>query len=598
MGSAYRMVSVAEALATVLAQTSPLPAARVPLAAALGLVLAEDVVAAEPQPPFRASVKDGYAVRWAEGAGVFALAPVASRAAAADGPAPALPPGCVAYITTGAPLPEGADAVVQVENTEAVADEAGAPPRVRIRIPARCAGEDVRAVGSDVAAGSVVLAAGERLGAAELGLLASVGAASVLAHPRPRAAVLSTGDELADAATPPGGLRHGEVRDSNRPMLLAALAEAGFPASDWGAAPDTAAGLRARLADALGDASLAALVTSGGVSVGDRDLVKPLLEACGVVHFGRVLMKPGKPLTFATVPRPGAPPGAPPLLVFGLPGNPVSSLVTFHLAVAPALRRLAGWRHPGPRRLTATLAAPLRLDPERPEYHRATLAPGARPGAPPVAHSTGGQLSSRLLSARSAAALLELPAAAGTLPAGTPVAALLVGDLACADGLAGAAPLDVLYAVVPPPSQQQRPAAAAAAAAAVPPPVVVGVLTVSDRASSGVYEDLSGPAIVDVLRSYLATAGVLFDRRVVPDEQPLIAAALRAMVAAGACLVCTTGGTGASWRGGGRGAGPVEIAVAASPRARRRPNQRTNKPTHAPPCPPLPPPSQAPRRGT
>lgn len=209
MGSAYRMVSVAEALATVLAQTSPLPAARVPLAAALGLVLAEDVVAAEPQPPFRASVKDGYAVRWAEGAGVFALAPVASRAAAADGPAPALPPGCVAYITTGAPLPEGADAVVQVENTEAVADEAGAPPRVRIRIPARCAGEDVRAVGSDVAAGSVVLAAGERLGAAELGLLASVGAASVLAHPRPRAAVLSTGDELADAATPPGGLRHG-----------------------------------------------------------------------------------------------------------------------------------------------------------------------------------------------------------------------------------------------------------------------------------------------------------------------------------------------------------------------------------------------------
>ena len=220
---------------------------------------------------------------------------------------------------------------------------------------------------------------------------------------------------------------------------------------------------------------------------------------------------------------------APPLLVFGLPGNPVSSLVTFHLVAVPAIRALAGWRQPALRRIAVTTTAPLRLDPERPAYHRATLA--WRDGRL-LASSTGGQISSRLLSARSAQALLELPCAAGTLPAGTTVSALLVADVSAADGLAS---VERIVPVPPPP-----------AAASVAKPRI-GVLTVSDRASAGVYEDVSGPAIVGVLREYLATE-CEFLTRLVPDEQPLIVAALRELVAAGACVICTTGGTGPARR--------------------------------------------------
>jgi gephyrin len=217
--SAYRMVSVEEASSTVLAQTVVLPSERVPLSAATGRILAEDVTAAEPHPPFRASIKDGYAVRCADGVGEFPVVAVA-RAASADSPSPPLPPGCVAYITTGAPLPEGADAVVQVENTRD-ATQAGGPHRVSVVTPAKAPGEDVRQIGSDVAQGQMVLRAGDRLRAAEVGILASVGAASVPVIRCPVAAVLSTGDELAPPDTPTGGLAFGAVRDSNRPMLLA-----------------------------------------------------------------------------------------------------------------------------------------------------------------------------------------------------------------------------------------------------------------------------------------------------------------------------------------------------------------------------------------
>jgi gephyrin len=193
--------------------------------------------------------------------------------------------------------------------------------------------------------------------------------------------------------------------------------------------------------------------------MGDRDLIKPLLARDGSVHFGRVCMKPGKPLTFATLHAPSGEGGGEadaasaeggdgdnkggggrPVLVFGLPGNPVSSFVCFHLVVLPALRRMAGWAEPRLRRVRAFTTAPLKLDPERPEYHRATVAYGPPPSAIAdkvsspngcvwYAVSTGNQISSRLLSARSANALLELPRAAGVVPAGTEVSALLIGDV-------------------------------------------------------------------------------------------------------------------------------------------------------------------------
>lgn len=515
--SHYAMLSVDDAVALILSHTAALPAEEVPLSAACGRTLAADILAPEPQPPFRASMKDGYAVRCADCTGGAALA-VASASRAGGGAPPPLPPASAAYITTGAPLPDGADAVVQVEDARPASPGAEGP-RVRFSSPPS-PGQDLRAVGSDVAAGQTVLRAGERLGPAELGLLASCGCARVLAHRPPRVGVLSTGDELAPPETPAGALRFGAVRDCNRAMLLAAAAEAGCSCVDLGLAGDDADGLAGRLAAARA-AACDVLLTSGGVSMGDKDLVKPLLEASGKVHFGRVNMKPGKPLTFATLP------GG--MLVFGLPGNPVSSLVTFQLAALPCLRKMQGWPAPGLRRVRARTAQPLRLDPGRPEYHRATLENAAGGGL--LARSTGGQLSSRLLSARGAAALLELPAAAGTLPAGSLVSALLVSDLSCAVELAG------VERIVP---QVEPPATPAGAP-------LLAVLTISDRASAGVYADESGPALAAVLREYVTTP-VEIHTRLVPDEQPAIEAALRELAARGACLVCTTGGTGPSPR--------------------------------------------------
>ena len=410
--SPYPMLPVSEALALVLEQAQPLPPEQVPLAEALGRILAEEVVAAQPLPPFPASVKDGYAVVAQDGPGEY---PVVAQVTAGQAPDFRLEAGQVAYITTGAPLPPGADAVVPVEETEPL--DGDGQPRVRIHARVR-PGQDVRAVGVDVAAGQPVLAPGEQLGPAELGLLATVGRSQVWVHPRPRVAVMSTGDELVEPGQPLGP---GQIWDSNRTMLLAAVREAGGVPVDLGSSGDSQAELEAKVQAGLAQADV--LLTSGGVSMGDLDLIKPLLEHAGRVHFGRIRMKPGKPLTFATAQVDGRR-----RLVFGLPGNPVSSLVTFYLMAVPALRKLAGWPRPELTRIQARLAQPLPLDPERPEFHRATLVwdDGERCF---WAHSTGSQASSRLLSMRSANALLELPQDQGELPAGSWVHARLIGEL-------------------------------------------------------------------------------------------------------------------------------------------------------------------------
>ena len=415
--SPYPMVSVAKALEIVLTLAVPLPASTAPLTSALGLVLAQDIVAAEPLPPFPAAVKDGYAVIAADGPGVY---PIIGAATAGQLPAFTVSPGTVAYITTGAPLPRGADAVVMVEKTEPMTGRDG-EPQVQIHT-ATIPGADIRPVGVDVAAGEHVLAAGTRLGAAELGMLATVGRGMIPVHPQPRIAILSTGDELVDAKQSPGA---GQIRDSNRPTLRAAAQATGATILDLGISADAQDSLAALIDRGLREADV--LLTSGGVSMGDLDFVKPILEHAGSVHFGRIQMKPGKPLTFATAEVDGKR-----RLIFGLPGNPVSSLVTFHLFVVPALRKLAGWPDPHLRRVQAVLAHSLPLDPERPEYHRAivcwdsTLHEG-RGGL--LATSTGSQASSRLLSMRSANALLVLPAAEGMLATGETVDTLLIGDI-------------------------------------------------------------------------------------------------------------------------------------------------------------------------
>jgi len=433
--SPYPMLPVPDALERVLAEAIALPAQTYSVADAVGLILAENVYAKEPLPPFPASVKDGYAVIAADGPGEY---PVVDTVTAGRLATTQLQPGSVAYITTGAPVPPGADAVIMVEETRPLRGHEG---QRSVYIGKQvAAGDDIRPIGYDITAGQEILSAGNRLDAAEVGLLATVGITQVQIHPRPRVAILSTGDELVEPGEQPGP---GQIRDSNRAMLRAAVHAAGGDPLDLGIAADQPDSLRRQLEAVFVAADI--LLTSGGVSMGELDLIKPILEEVGTVQFGRILMKPGKPLTFATIPiaaqaitrEPDQKTDRKtdrkhPTLVFGLPGNPVSSLVTFYLFVVPAIRKLAGRVEPELPRVQATLTQTLQLDPARPEYHRATLQwdeqlnqgnGGYR------AESTGSQASSRLLSMRTANALLELPRSAEILTPGSVVSALVIGEL-------------------------------------------------------------------------------------------------------------------------------------------------------------------------
>jgi gephyrin len=326
--------------------------------------------------------------------------------------------GTVAKITTGAPIPEGANAVVMIEDTVLLHDING-KERVRILKPVS-KGQDIRPVGSDIAKGDVVLKKGVVLGPAEIGILATVGTTNVSVVSPPTVAVLSTGDELVPPDCSPGP---GQIRDSNRSMLIAAVKSLNnsIQVIDLGICPDNSKLLEEKIVDGLAQADV--LLTSGGVSVGDFDLIQPILAKYGHIHFGRILMKPGKPLTFATITFNNKK-----KLAFGLPGNPVSSLVTFQLFGIPSLRKLSGYTSPHLPKIQVKLSQPLKLDPQRPEYHRATIHWDERQQFF-IATSTGQQASSRLLSMRTANALLLLPQAEGQLPAGTTVTAFVIGPL-------------------------------------------------------------------------------------------------------------------------------------------------------------------------
>jgi len=322
------MIPLEEAQNSILATVPRLPATSVALAEALGLVTVEDLAATEPIPPFANTGVDGYAVRAGDTAGATPDSPVRLRVVdeLPAGKAPTVPvgPGEAIRIMTGAPTPEGADAIVMVEDTTAVDGGAVAVIRKEAR-----PGDHVRPAGGDLNVGDPAFAAGSVLGPAHLGVVASLGHPTVTVVRRPRVAVMSTGDELV----PPGeSLAIGQIRDSNRPMLMALVAQTGCEAVDFGIGVDDEAVIVERLEKAA--SSCDAVVTSGGVSMGDYDVIKLVLSRMADMHWWQVAIRPAKPLAFGMLS------GSVP--IFGLPGNPVSSHVSYELFARPALLQMMG----------------------------------------------------------------------------------------------------------------------------------------------------------------------------------------------------------------------------------------------------------------
>ncbi|XP_019460843.1 PREDICTED: molybdopterin biosynthesis protein CNX1 isoform X2 [Lupinus angustifolius] len=423
------MFSVNDALKTVLNICERLPPITVSLHDALNKVLAQDILAPDPLPPYPASVKDGYAVIASDGPGEYPV--IAESRAGDDALGVTLVSRTVAYVTTGGPIPDGADAVIQVENTEQVNTAPDEPKRVKI-LAKTTKGRDIRPVGFDIKKDATVLTCGERLGASEIGLLATVGVTMV-----------------------------------------------------------------------------------------------------------KVSLKPGKPMTFAEIDSQST---KSKILAFGLPGNPVSSLVCFNLFVVPAIRHLSGWTNPHHLRVQVRLHQPIRTDPFRPEYHRATVIWNnddgtGNPGF--VAESTGHQMSSRLLSMKSANALLEFPATGSVVSAGTPVTAIIISDLGPRAFGENQAPSESALSGI----KLHKMATDSSGDTEFR----VAILTVSDTVALGAGPDRSGPRAVSVINSSSEKLGGarVATTAVVPDDVPIIQDILRRW-----CdiehmdLIITLGGTG------------------------------------------------------
>ena len=320
------MISVEEALERILTQITPLTVTQVPLSEALGLVLAEDVVAQEDIPPFANSAMDGFALLSQDSRPRDGQSPrlrITGEIAAGYVADHAVESGTVMRIMTGAPVPPGADAVIQVELTRSQGPE---NEWVEI-LEAVAPGNNIRPAGEDMHRGQTVLPRGTEVGPWEIGVLATLGWVRVPAIRRPRIAILGTGDEVIDVDEP---LRPGKIRNSNSYLLEAAVRRAGAEPQRLGVARDTIESLREKFTEAIRSDLI---ITSGGVSVGDFDLVKNIMTEQGEIHFWRINMRPGKPVAFGHI-------GSIPLL--GLPGNPVSAAVTFELFGRPVIRKMLG----------------------------------------------------------------------------------------------------------------------------------------------------------------------------------------------------------------------------------------------------------------
>ena len=388
------LLTIAAALAHVLERVRPLGGEAVVLAEAAGRVLAEPARARTDLPPFPSSAMDGYALRAADTPGTL---PVVFRIAAGRPTPGRLKAGEAMAIATGGVVPDGADAVVPIE---AVAEHDNS---VEVPLAVPC-GENIRPRAGDACAGDEVVPAGTRLGPAQIGALAAAGVVEVVCGGRPRVAVLTTGTEWRE---PGAELRPGEIYESNGAMLAAGLLSAGAAVERLALVEDDPEAHRTALAKGL---AADVLVTSGGVSVGPHDLVRRVERELGVEEvFWGVAMRPGKPLSFGV--RDGT-------LVFGLPGNPVSSLVGFELFVRPAVSALQGAAEPGPRFEHGVLGAPVRRTPARDELARARSEGGEDAT---VLSLVTGQESHMIVRAAAADALVLVPRGDGELAAGSSV---------------------------------------------------------------------------------------------------------------------------------------------------------------------------------
>lgn len=429
--AAFKMISADDAYRIVCATCSSIAKSvqGLPLATAHRHVLAEDIHARDPVPAYRASVKDGYAVNSSDGPGKYPIV-YECHAGVDVSKLPPLQRNTVAYISTGGPLPEGADAVVQVEDTCMTKDVVDGKRVVEISKHATPS-EDVREVGSDMAAGECVMKAGTLIEAAEVAMLATVGVVKVPVYRMPQVAVMSTGDEVEEPMTEV--LPLGKVRDANRAMLLAAVSEAGASPIDMGIARDTEEKVEQAIESAISRGA-DIIISTGGVSMGNRDFIKGILQRIGTVHFGKICMKPGKPCTFATIKREGDRS----IVFFGLPGNPVSALTTFHLYVSPSIKILQGLPDSKLRiNCYVTTTSNIQMDAARVEYRRVLVEYVSEPGETAhgkiVAHDgMGAQASSRIMNYHGANALLVVPSQADRLgetviPAGTVLPAIILG---------------------------------------------------------------------------------------------------------------------------------------------------------------------------
>src|SRR5438552_891049 len=349
------MLNVSEAQSIVLANARPLSAVQLPVTHALSRqVLAEDVVSDVDMPPFDKSLMDGFAIQSADLPEGKATLSVIEEITAGQMPTRSLAQGQATRIMTGAPIPAGADAVVMIERTQFLAGD-----QIQVEDKPARAGQNIMARGREMRRGETVLTSGTELRPQDLGILATVGRTAVRIVPRPRVAILSTGDEIVDPPEQPGP---GRIRNGNGAMLQAQAARAGGIPNYLGIARDRVDSLRPLMEKGL-QADM--LVLSGGVSAGKLDLFPGVLQDLGVqAHFHKVELKPGKPVLF------GAKEKAP---VFGLPGNPVSALVCFELFVRPAIRRLAGHTKVEPALVDAALVEDFVYNTDRPTYYPAWL---------------------------------------------------------------------------------------------------------------------------------------------------------------------------------------------------------------------------------